>query len=127
MKEKKENQVVSNNLATKTDSEILAEQYNEPEFIAPGLLPGGLTIFAAKPKSGKSLMATDLANSLANGSKFLGIFDLVQHEVLYLALEDTERRIQTRLKRITEDLVGTGRLHCATDCPRMDQGFFENM
>jgi hypothetical protein len=50
-----------------------------------------------------------------------------QQEVLYLALEDTELRIQTRLHRLTADSVGTGKLFYAIDCPRLDQGFFENI
>ena len=42
-------------------------------------------------------------------------------------MEDTEQRIQARLIKISEDSEGTGRLHCTTDCPRLDQGFFENI
>lgn len=114
-------------LLTKTDSEILAEHYDAPEFIAANLIPIGLTILAGKPKSGKSLLAIDLANSFANGSRFLGKYDLTQQEVLYLALEDTEQRIQARLIKLSEDPEGTGRFHCATDCCRLDQGFFENL
>jgi predicted ATP-dependent serine protease len=69
----------------------------------------------------------DLAISIVNGSTFLGSFKMAQQEVLYVALEDTESRIQNRLSRLTEDLDGTGRLYCATECPRLDQGFFENL
>lgn len=126
-KEKNVDQINQNNLMTKTDSEILAEPYDDPEFIVQNLVSVGLSILAGKPKSGKSLAAMDLASSIANGSKFFGIFDLVQQEVLYLALEDTEPRIQARLNRLTEDPAGTGRFHCAIDCPRLDQGFFENL
>jgi len=127
MKEKQENQVVLNNLATKTDSEILAMEYESPDFVVPGFIPVGLGILAAKPKSGKSLMMMDLANSLANGSKFLGRFDLPENEVLYLALEDTEPRLQTRLIKLSEDPNGTGKLYCATECCRLDQGFFSDL
>ena len=65
-------------LATKTDSQILAESYDAPRFIATDLVPVGATIFAGKAKSGKSLLAIDLANSFANGSRFLGKYDLTQ-------------------------------------------------
>jgi len=116
-----------NILSTKTDAQILSTEYDSPEFIVPNLLPVGLTLLCGKPKSGKSLLGMDLACSIANGSRFLGLFDLIQHEVLYLAMEDTEPRIQMRLNRLTEDSEGTGRLHCATDCCRLDQGFFENL
>jgi len=124
---KKSEKTIQNSLATKTDAEILSKHYDSPEFIAPGLLSFGLSILAAKPKSGKSLMAMDLANSIANGSRFLGRFDLSEHGVLYLALEDTEPRLQTRLKKISEDPNGTGKFHFATECCRLDQGFFEHI
>jgi len=122
-----EKKVQIQTLLTRTDTEILSSSYSGPEFIVPDLIPVGLTILAGKPKTGKSLAAMDLAISIANGSTFLGRFEMAQQEVLYLALEDTERRIQTRLNRLSEDPVGTGRLHCATDCPRLDQEFFENL
>lgn len=122
-----EEKVQNQTLLTHTDTEILGNEYDVPEFIVSGLIPIGLTILAGKPKSGKSLAAMDLASSIANGSKFFGLFEMDPQEVLYLALEDSERRIQTRLHRLTEDPAGTGRLHYATDCPRLDQGFFENI
>ncbi|HQQ88560.1 MAG TPA: AAA family ATPase, partial [Smithellaceae bacterium] len=111
-------------LVTKTDSLILSMEYESPAFVVPGLIPVGLTILAGKPKSGKSLMAMDLANTCVNGGTFLGRFDLHEADVLYLALEDTELRIQTRLHRLAEDAAGTGRLNFATMCCRLDQGFF---
>jgi replicative DNA helicase len=114
-------------LLTKTDSLILSTCYGSPEFIVPGLIPVGLTILAGKPKSGKSLMAVDLANSCASGSTFLGRFDLTEADVLYFALEDSELQIQNRLHRLAADFAGTGRLHFATACCRMDQGFFGDL
>jgi len=117
----------TDSLSTKTDSLILSTAYEAPAFVVPGLIPVGLTILAGKPKSGKSLMAMDLANTCVNGGTFLGRFDLHEADVLYLALEDTELRIQTRLNRLAEDAAGTGRLHFATECCRLDQGFFSDL
>ncbi|MDM7987099.1 MAG: AAA family ATPase [Smithella sp.] len=127
MNKKQENQVIQNNLATKTDSEILAKQYGEPEFIVPQLISVGLAIAAGKPKSGKSLLTLDMALALANGSKFLGLIDVAQQEVLFLALEDSELRLQKRINQLTQDPTGTGRLHFATECAHLDQGFFEHL
>ena len=116
-----------NLLATKTDTEILAAQYDSPAFIVPGLLPVGLTILAGKPKSGKSLMVVDLSNSMANGSQFLGTYNLPENEVLYLALEDTELRIQNRLKILANDPNGTCKIHCTTQCGRLDHGLLDDL
>lgn len=124
---KMDEQTIQNKLATKTDTEILVAEYDSPTFIVPGLIPVGLSILAAKPKSGKSLMAIDLGNCLANGSRFLGKFELPEREVLYFALEDTELRIQNRLKKLSDDPSGTGKLHCAIHCGRLDQGFLSDL
>jgi hypothetical protein len=127
MEQRTEETRIHHKLTTKTDTQILETAYDSPAFIVPGLIPVGLTILAAKPKSGKSLMAIDLGNCLANGSRFLGKFDLPEREVLYFALEDTELRIQTRLKILSNDPNGTGKLHCATQCGRLDQGFLSDL
>lgn len=60
-------------------------------WIAQGLLPTGLTIWASPPKLGKSWLALLLALSVAVGGTFLG-FICCQCSVLYCALEDSERR-----------------------------------
>lgn len=126
-KEEKIESIAQNILSTLTDTQILSKSYNEPEFIVPNSVPVGLTILAGKPKSGKSLFALDMACSLANGVRLLGIYDLVQQEVLFLALEDSELRLQKRINRLTEDPQGTGRLHFATECARLDHGFFDHI
>ncbi len=127
MEQRAEETRIHHKLATKTDTQILETAYDSPTFIAPGLLPIGLTILAGKPKSGKSLMVTDLSNSLANGSRFLGAYDLPENEVLYFALEDTELRIQNRLKILANDPNGTGKIHCATQCGRLDHGLLDDL
>ena len=63
-------------------------------------LPEGLTIFAGRPKIGKSWMAMNIAIAVANGSKALGFFETNKSDVLYIALEDNFRRIQERMNNI---------------------------
>lgn len=78
------------------DGQWLSEQSFRPiEYIVPGLIPEGLTFIVAPPKIGKSWFVLDLALACSEGGRFLGI-DVSQRPVLYLALEDGPRRLQSR-------------------------------
>ena len=94
----------------------------EPRYAVPGILVSGLAMLAAKPKIGKSWMALDWAIAVASGGKALGAIDVLEAgDVLYLALEDSRKRIQTRIWR----LMGDGfppRLGFAWQWPKMDDG-----
>ena len=54
----------------------------------------------------------------------LGV-DVEQGDVLYLALEDNERRLQDRLDRLIPFAEKPARLHFATECNRLDSGGLE--
>ena len=87
------------------------------------LLPEGLSLLAGKPKQGKSWFALQLAFDVATGSKVFGMYPTTQGDVLYLALEDTESRIQERAKQLLTSIPTppTG-ITFATEWPRLDQG-----
>jgi RecA-family ATPase len=122
------NAIIGNNSAasTLTDLDILSTEYPAPAFIIPGLIPLGLTIFAGKPKTKKSMMAMDMCFAVASGGRFLDA-DVEQHEVLYLALEDSEPRIQSRLRAMIGDSIGTGKLYFETKWNRLDAGCMEDL
>lgn len=111
--------------ATITDTELFGTSYPEPEFVIPGIFPQGLIILAGKPKVGKSILALDMAFSVASGGQFLGIIEVEPRAVLYIALEDSKRRLKSRLSKMTADPVGTDMLHIGTKWPRLDKGFVE--
>jgi RecA-family ATPase len=60
----------------------------------------GLTILAGKGKIGKSWLALGIAIAVASGGYALGSIKVEQGDVLYLALEDNERRLQKRLRQL---------------------------
>ena len=62
--------------------------------VVQGILYVGVTLFAGKPKIGKSWMMLALALAVTIGSTFLGNTTVQQGEVLYLALEDNRRRLR---------------------------------
>jgi len=108
---------------TLTDAEIIGTEYTDPEYIVPELIPEGLTVLAGKPKIGKSLLALDIAMSVAMGGRALGTFDVQQMEVLYMTLEDSKRRLKTRLSVMLQNYPATNLFHSALSWPRMDKGF----
>lgn len=83
-----------------TVEQILKTEFPEPIWVVPGLIPAGLTVLAGAPKLGKSWLALCLGLALANGGRALGKIQVDQGDVLYLALEDTPRRIQDRLEQL---------------------------
>ncbi|HYH69401.1 MAG TPA: AAA family ATPase [Urbifossiella sp.] len=87
-------------------TDLLSLDLPEPRYIVPGLLPEGLTIFAARPKQGKSWKALQIALAVGGGySGLLGTLTPAAGAVLYLGLEDTRRRLK---KRVLKLLTGRG-------------------
>ena len=66
------------------------------------LIPEGLTLLTGKPKMGKSWLVLELAVAVAKGGRFLGSLEVERGRVLYLALEDSFRRMQDRLRTVLE-------------------------
>ncbi len=81
---------------------IVDQNLPEPSWAIPGFLPEGVTLLAGKPKMGKSWLALALANDIALGKPALGRLSTTQGAVLYLGLEDSERRVKDRLIKILE-------------------------
>ena len=89
---------------TVIDAETLMDKRLPPtKFCVDTLLPQGLCILGGAPKVGKSWFVLDLCTHVARGDEFLGL-PATRGKVLYLCLEDSERRIQERLNTITADI-----------------------
>ena len=65
--------------------------------MVPDIIPEGLAKIDGGPKVGKSWLALHLATAVSSGGVFMGTIPVEQREVLYLALEDSERRLKSRL------------------------------
>ena len=107
---------------TLTDLDLVATEFPPPHFVVPDLIPEGDTILAGRPKTGKSLLAQNLGLGVAGGTRALGRVDVSPHEVLYLALEDTGRRMKSRLAMMSGINAPTNRIHFAFQWGRIDQG-----
>ena len=97
-------------LETITAEDLQNRTYEPTHFLADELIPEGLHILAGAPKIGKSWLALWLCLCVSQGQP-LWNFATTQGEALYLSLEDSYRRIQSRLFDLTEDAPPT--LHFA--------------
>ena len=108
-------------------ADLIGRTFPEPKYIVPGLIVEGLTVFGGKPKIGKSWAALNIAHAVAAGTKALGNIAVEPGEVLYLALEDTQRRLQGRLKTILQGAAPSDRLEFVTHWPRLDAGGLDDL
>lgn len=108
-------------LETFTAVELLAMDLPEPRFACDGLIMEGLSFLAGAPKLGKSWLALQLAVAVALGESWLGE-KCERGAVLYLALEDSKRRLQSRMQKVLDRRVCPPTLHLVTECPRLDEG-----
>lgn len=107
-----------------TADDLRTQTYPPIQFIVPQFIGDGVTLLASRPKLGKSWFALDLALAVAGGRFTLGTILPAQGAVLYLALEDSKRRLQRRIHKLIQTL-GTEwprRLALATDWRRADDG-----
>ena len=89
-----------NEAEIETATKLLRTQFSDIRWVVPGLIGEGLTLLNGAPKIGKSWFVLNLAIAAAVGGCFLGLFKAEKTETLYLALEDTKRRIHNRLKKL---------------------------
>lgn len=106
-------------LETITAEDLQNRTYEPTHFLIDELIPEGLHILAGAPKIGKSWLALWLCLCVAQGQA-LWNFATTQGEVLYLSLEDSFQRIQTRLFDLTEDAPPT--LHFAIMADTLKHG-----
>ena len=108
-----------NKLHTITAEDLQNRTYDPTPFLVDELIPEGLHILAGAPKIGKSWLALWLCLCVSQGQP-LWNFATTQGEALYLSLEDSFQRIQTRLFDLTEDAPPT--LHFAIMADTLKHG-----
>lgn len=95
-----------------------AQTYPPVKFAVPGLIPEGFGLLTGPPKAGKSWAVMGLGLAVAAGGKAFGHIDVGNpRPVLYLALEDGERRVQARARKLLHDQPIPARMNFATDVP----------
>lgn len=79
----------------RTGGWLHSQRFAPLHFLIPKLVPEGLTLVAGPPKAGKSVLLLRFGLEAARGGLVFGE-RCEPHHVFYLALEDSDRRLQTR-------------------------------
>lgn len=107
------------------DGETLFNQMLEPTpFIVSSLIPAGLHILGGAPKIGKSWLMLWLCLKVAKGEN-LWNYQTKRGTTLYLCLEDSFERIQSRLMDITDDAPDN--IHFAVMAEELSSGLLEQI
>lgn len=105
-----------------TADDLMAARFPEPKWAVPGILAEGVTVFAGPPKVGKSWASLGLALAIATGTPAFDRIPVSAGPVLYLALEDTPRRLQRRMRMLLRGKSAPVGLTLVTTFPPLTQG-----
>lgn len=111
-------------LSTISAVELQHKDIPPVKWLVQDLIPAGLTILASPPKYGKSWMSLDLCLSLSTGADFLG-YRCNRAGTLYLALEDSERRLKTRMNKLLCGRQAPPGFDFATTAPTLSTGLLD--
>jgi hypothetical protein len=113
----------------RTAADLQCMTFAPIKYIVPGLIVEGCVLLAGRPKVCKSWLALDIGLAVAASRYCLGDRKCEQGSVLYLALEDGDRRMQSRMTKLLPTLGGEWpkKFHYATRWPRADQGGVEKI
>jgi hypothetical protein len=105
-----------------TALDLLTADFPPPRWAVPGVLAEGLNLLAGPPKIGKSWLALNVAVAVVTGGLAFGSLEVDQGEAVYLALEDTPRRLADRLRKVLgQDATPEG-LTFVTEFPPISDG-----
>jgi hypothetical protein len=115
---------------TFTAAELQKMTFPPISWIVPDIIPAeGVTLLCSKPKFGKSWLVYDLCIGCAANRFTLGNIKPAQGDVLYLALEDSKRRLQRRMTKLlpTFNTLWPERLTLKTTWRRLHEGGLDDI
>lgn len=113
-------------LATISAAALQRKDMPPLHFAVEALIPQGLSLLCSQPKVGKSWMVLDLCLSIVRGEKFLG-YATNKCNCLYLALEDSERRLKSRLSKLLAGEVAPEGFNFATMSSTVDMDLYAEL
>lgn len=108
-----------------TAQELLNKELPPVKYLIDGILPEGVSMITAAPKTGKSWLVLDMAIKIASGEPFWGK-KTEPSGVLYLSLEDSWQRLQSRCKLLCNE-NRPDNLYFHIEVPNIENGFFDNI
>jgi hypothetical protein len=103
-------------------TELNTMRFDPIKYVVPGYFVEGLTLLAGKPKIGKSWFLLHTAIAVARGGFTLGDIHCIEGDVLYCALEDNLRRLQSRMTKLLGTQGWPKRLWFQTEMRRLVDG-----
>ena len=100
---------------TFTGNELRDKEFPPIKWAVPDLLPAGVTLFGGREKMGKSWLGFSLGIAVATGGYALGKVPVEQGDALYLSLEDPERRLYERIRRLAREDTDLAHFHYTTE------------
>ena len=113
-------------LPTISATELQNKDLPPIRYVVVDMFPQGLSLLASPPKYGKSWFVLDLCLSVAAGNDFLN-HKTVKSGCLYMALEDSERRLQDRMNKILSGAAAPDHFDYATSALDIGQGLIEQL
>jgi hypothetical protein len=86
-------------------ADLQKRSFTKRNWVIENVLPTGNIMLASRPKMRKTFLALQLALAIATGDKFLD-WKCVQGDVLFLGLEDNERRLRERIQLLNTFKLG---------------------
>lgn len=93
------------------------QTFAETEWAVPSLIPEGFGLLTGPPKAGKSWAVLGIALAVAKGGTVLGGIEVDARPVLYLALEDGDKRLQKRCRKLLSGGAIPHDFHHVTQVP----------
>jgi hypothetical protein len=116
--------------ATFTAEQLRLMKFQPIAWIIPEIIPAeGVTLLCSRPKFGKSWLAYELCIGATMNRFVLGEIKPAQGDVLYLALEDSKRRLQRRMTKLLPMFNGKWpeSLTIATKWRRLHEGGLDDI
>jgi hypothetical protein len=104
------------------------EVYPETKWLVPGIVTEGLALLAGRPKRGKSWIALDICFAVATGGRAFGSIKCEKGDVLWLPLEDPDKRLQKRIRIYLRGRKWPKRISYENkNVPRIDEGLLDGI
>ncbi len=113
-------------LRTISAQELQQKEIPPARFVVVDMLPQGLSMLASPPKYGKSWFVLDLCLSVASGNLFLN-HRTNKSGCLYLALEDSERRLKDRMSKLLLNQKAPEGFNYATTARTISNGLLDQL
>lgn len=97
-----------------------------PKWIIEDIICESVAILCAPAKTGKSWMVLQMCVAVADGKPFMG-FKTNKTDCLYFALEDSQFRLQERLKKMLGDKPAPNNLYFSIHAETVDKGLIAQL